>query len=673
MALRRRPVSRRSPKSLRISLRRVLLGVFAVAALALSAAAPAGAVNATLGGNNFGFEPRDAAAPFSQGNLVYHGGPVMHSNNTYAIYWDPPTPSALTGNYDGDWKSLINGFLSNVAADSGDLSNVYALTGQYADAGGGHAAYKSTFRGAYTDTQTYPTPSCTVGVSTGGVCVTDAQIRGELTRFIGANSLPQGMDKLYFLLTPPGVTVCTDSSGTDCSARSTPTSFCSYHSFIGDPSTPGPSTLIYAVQPWTAGAAGLGTSWENLGSPSSVLATDCQDSTVYPNGPVQEEPNQMGLDTDGDYDAGLADLIINEVSVEQMDAITNPLLNAWYEDSTKAEQADVCRDDFMTAATPTTPPSPDLLTGAASRSNQKINGNSYYLNDEFNLAALKLDYPGVRCMTFVNFAPRFTVPTPVNVNDLVTVDGSESVVDLGPGTYSWNFGDGTPDVPAASAVHAYPYGGTYTITLTVTDQAGNVAAAQHQITVAGPSAPAPPSSGGSGSGSGGASGSGATPAPTSTAPGTSTPATVNGSTGASGKGGSGTSSPALAPKAPAATTQILSRSVRGARRSGVTVAYSVNQAVAGRFEIMVDAATAKRLRIKGAHVAGGPAGSGGSVVIGSAILATQKAGAARLAIRLNKSAASRLTRVRVLKITVKLTVANDAGQRSAVDAATQLH
>ena len=669
MALCRRPVSRRPSHSLRPSLRRVLLAVATVAAAALSAAAPAGAVNATLGGNYFGFEPRHAAAPATTGNVTYHGGPVMHSNNTYAIYWDPPTPSAVTGSYDGDWRALIDGFLRDVGQDSGSTGNVFALTSQYTDAGG-RAAYSSAFRGAYGDTQAYPAASCTVGVSSGGVCVTDAQIRSELTRFIGANGLPEGMDKLYFVLTPPGVTVCTDSSGTDCSSSSTPTNFCSYHSFIGNQSTPGPSTVLYAVQPWTAGTAALDGVWDGL---STSLATDCQDGSAN-----QEEPNQVagGRDLDGDYDGGLADLIINEISVEQVDAITNPLLNGWYDSGNNTEQSDQCRDEFIPAVQSGSPS--QLLTGAYMFFNQTINGGKYYLNDQFNLAAMKLDYPGIPCMQGVRLTAQFTVPANVNPGDVVGFDGSESLADMGPATYSWNFGDGSPAGTAASVFHAFTTPGSYDVTLTITDKGGNVSTATRQIVVNG----APPAQGtgsgtgsgsGSGSGSGGAAGSGGGVTVTTTTTPSSTPAATSAPSSGGSSNGPGATTSGLAAKAPAATALILSRSLAGARRSGVTVAYSVNQAVAGRFDVMIDAARAKRLHIKGAHVAGGPAGSSGSVIIGSALLATQKAGAAKLVIRLNKSAASHLGRTHNLKITVKLTVANERGQRIAVVAAMALH
>lgn len=657
MALPRRPVSRRIPTPvLCLSLRRVVLGVSAAAVLVLAAAAPADAVNANLGGSSFGFEPRSAAAPVGQGQLTYHGGPVMHSNNTFAIYWDPPAPTALNGNYDGDWKTLIDRFLSDVGRDSGTTGNVYAVTSQYTD-GAGRAAYNSNFRGAYTDTQAYPGAGCSVGPA----CVTDAQVRSELGRFIAANSLPTGMSTIFFVLTPPGVTVCTDSSGTDCSSRGVPTNFCSYHSFIGNQAAPGPDTVLYAVQPWTAGAAGLGGSFKFNPDPL-LLATDCQDGST-----LQEEPNQIagGPDTDGDYDAGLPDVIINEMSVEQIDTVTNPLLNGWYEDSTSAEQADECRNDFLVPSTPSTPPTANVDSGAASLNNQTINGDSYYLNDEFNLSAMTHDYPGVACLPYVNLAARFTAPTAVNAGDVVGLDADESDVSMLPASYSWDFGDGSPASTASSTSHSYTYGGTYTVTLTVTDEGGNVSGAQHQITVTGPPAPTAPGTPGSGgtgndaTGSGGA-GSGGSPA-------------SPGLTGSAAKAGTaltpvtpGASPTGVTAKAPAASEQVLTHSLAKARRGGVTIGYRVDQAVAGRLQIMIDGATARRLHIAGGSRASAP------VVVGSAILVTLKGGRSQLAIHFSKAAARRLRHARSLAITVKMTVASDGAKRTVVDAATTL-
>jgi PKD repeat protein len=55
-----------------------------------------------------------------------------------------------------------------------------------------------------------------------------------------------------------------------------------------------------------------------------------------------------------------------------------------------------------------------------------------------------------------------------------------------PTSYSWNFGDGTPNGTTASPVHQYATAGTYTATLTVTNQWGSTTSAPVTITVSDP-------------------------------------------------------------------------------------------------------------------------------------------------------------------------------------------
>ena len=86
----------------------------------------------------------------SGGNLMYHNGPVMHTNSTYAIYWMPTGYAPSGGAVSPAYQSVINGFLSNVAADDGKASNVYASTTQYSDYSGA-IAYGSSFTGAKFD------------------------------------------------------------------------------------------------------------------------------------------------------------------------------------------------------------------------------------------------------------------------------------------------------------------------------------------------------------------------------------------------------------------------------------------------------------------------------------------------------------------------------------------
>lgn len=259
----------------------------------------------------------------SGGNLAYHtGGQVMTTNTTYAIYWNPNTTLYTES---GAYRSTINGFLSNVAADSGKTSNVYYSDTQYYQNIGGtqHIAYSSTFGGGLDDTQPYPASGCT-DITQTTVCLTDAQIQQEVSRFVSAKGLPTGINVLYFVFTPKGVGSCLDS--THCAFSY----YCAYHSHIGS----GSSLILYANQPYT-----------------ETVDADCG-SGAAPN----------------DKDA---DSTINVASHEHNEAITDALGNAWY-DRRGSENGDKCAWNFGTAN--------------GSGYNQTINGAHYYLQQEWSNA-----------------------------------------------------------------------------------------------------------------------------------------------------------------------------------------------------------------------------------------------------------------------------------------------
>jgi len=669
-----------------------LAALLAGALLSCAFTSTAGAKVVLVGGQQYGVEPHatvlERATYFDPFTLLqYGGGPIMGTTATYAIYWDPatlrPGDPGAPGKYQGDWQQLIDQYLHDVGANSGGLGNVLALTPQYPQANGTRPAYNSVFRGSAVDRNVYPADGCTdpdPALNQSFACLTDHQLREELKTFVAANKLPVGMGTIFYLLTPPGVTVCTDEGGAatgHCSdstkerpfveeaaspsaqeigeEESYKRSFCSYHDFTQNAAS---ETILYAVVPWTAGTIGSAL------QPANRNGSDCQDGSG-----VIQEPNQDGLSPEGTYDHALPDILINELAAEQIDTATDPLLNGWNEPLSGNEVSDQCHLWFEAPPVVQGSGSPDEHTGAGHFSNQTINGHAYYLNTEYNQAADYYEYPGLRCELHDNLVPSFTAPNPVNAGDVVAFDGAESDITLEqsadptPGsqpqyraTFSWNFGDGSPVVSGpgfsgptgstplyASVFHSYTYGGTYQVSLTVTDVSATAATYSQQITVNGPP---PPSSGGGGGG-----GSPGGPSTTNTT--TGAPAA---SSGGSSTGGSGT--PGIPIPSPVVRAAASSRSLSQALHSGLLVNYSVNEQVAGNFQVLLNAQSAHRLGIQGRPAMGLPPGSAQSLVIGQAILVTTKGGQSSVRIKFSKRTAARLSHVHKLTLTLRLIVRN---------------
>ena len=266
--------------------------------------------------------PHAAAAVSGFGKLSYHGGPVMLTNKTYAIYWKPSGYSVSSG-----YVSLNNRFLADVAAASGQTSNVYWSDTQYYQGSGTHISYSSTFGGSYTDTDAFPASGCNDGVSQTTVCLTDAQLQSEVAKVKSRLGWVSNPSTAFFLFTPKNVGSCV---GSDCAFSR----YCAYHSWYGSGST----VTLYANQPYTM-----------------TVPSAC-DSGQHPNGDD-------------------ADPTINVVSHEHNEAITDEQGNAWY-DLAGYENGDKCAWDFGTP----------LGSTAYGQYNQLINGHTYYLQREYSNA-----------------------------------------------------------------------------------------------------------------------------------------------------------------------------------------------------------------------------------------------------------------------------------------------
>jgi hypothetical protein len=250
------------------------------------------------------------------GQLSNHGGPVMTTNTTYAIYWQP---SNWGQSFPGGYDALITRYFTDVAADKGKTTNIYYTETQYS---GIH--YDSAYAGSGTATAAF-TNDCSDS-ATPNACVSDAQVQQLVSSYVTAHNLPRGLAHEYFVFFPPGLGSCLGGAG--CAF----VDYCAYHGSVGTDS----SAIIYANQPFV----------ENVGG--------C-DAGHHPNG-------------------GLGDAVLNVVSHEHNESITDPFGNAWY-DLFGYEDGDKCAWSW------------GAPTGSGSTAyNQTINGNHYMLQLEYSNA-----------------------------------------------------------------------------------------------------------------------------------------------------------------------------------------------------------------------------------------------------------------------------------------------
>jgi sugar lactone lactonase YvrE len=396
------------------------LGAVLLAVLALALAAPtASAVIAHLAnGRTLSYQPLSATSaitPFDVlfSNVDYNGGPVMASNTNYAVYWAPSGAPA----YPSDYQAGVNQYLIDLAHDSGGSENTDSVSTQYNDTAGDFASYSSHFGGALIDTDPYPANGCQQAT----ICLTDAQLRAELTKYTRANYLPTDLAHEYFLLTPPGVEDCLEASGLECSAGSKEPSYCAYHGY--EPVAGG--ELIYSNDPYVTGIHG------------------CDDGN-HPNGST----------SDGAIEGGL--------SHEHNESITDPELNAWVDfTGGGSEIADKCLGFAGTALG-------QAPNGASY--NQIINGHLYWYQELWS-------DQGDQCrprLTFSGAEPTATFTSKAGPHNAVSFDATGSTAPGGVAAYDWQFNDGTGNKPTTpvetttpTVTHTFATSGPYVVALTV--------------------------------------------------------------------------------------------------------------------------------------------------------------------------------------------------------------
>ncbi len=392
---------------------RLIAAACAVALAALfSASAQAKPPIRGLARDIAGRSGRPAGGPQAQAaNLPYGGGPVLHSNRTHLIFWQP-AGSGLS--YEPGYESLIERFQQNVAAASHSTNNVYGLTGQYSD-GHGPAAYASTYGGAVVATDRLPPNGCAEPPMIGPgwtVCLTDGQMVGEIEHVVRADHLPTGPSDVYFLVTPKGLGSCTDSASTSCALGGSVNGYCAYHSQSSD------GLVLYAVIPYNA------------------VPGHCQSDRPRPNNST-------------------ADPTISTISHEQSEMITDPEDDAWV-DSSGNEDGDLCRPYF----------GPPLGGSGGSAWNEDINGGHYYLQEEWSnvdgACEPRTKADSVSFKAALKAGPRWSV----GFSGLASDPRGRITA------YRWFFGDGHTGRGRAVS-HRYLHAGRYRAVLRITDSWGN--------------------------------------------------------------------------------------------------------------------------------------------------------------------------------------------------------
>jgi PKD repeat protein len=373
------------------------------------------------GGAALGSTPPKGAEP----PLLYHGGPVMHSQTAYAIFWAPSGYSFPSG-----YRAGIETYLQNVAADSGKPSNVYSVSAQYTD-GTGHATYSDSFGGSVTDENAYPTSgTCPTysGAEAFTACISDKKLEDQVELVVAAQGWPTGLGAEYYVVLPPHAGSCFDAAGTSCFDKQ----FCAYHSYSE------PEEEIYANISYSPGdpfGCGVGE---------------------YPNG----------------HENGNVDDTLSGLSHEANESITDPLLSAWF-DKKGFENGDECRNSSNDYGTP-------LGGSSGALFNQAIGAGHYFLQREWSNDVED-------CAQRVTPAtPAISGPEEAAPEESLFFDGSGSTAGAGGiVSYAWKFGDGsTASGPTAS--HSYASSGVYTVTLTVKDDGAFSYSTTHEVTVAAP-------------------------------------------------------------------------------------------------------------------------------------------------------------------------------------------
>jgi hypothetical protein len=229
----------------------------------------------------------------------------MHTFKAYIIFWTPHGVGLDPYSSNARFQSLVRQYFSDIGG-----SSFYGMLTQYWDLAG-PVRNVATLGGVYVDTQPYPHAGTRADpLSDGDISTEIGLVRAKL----GWQVTPGAA---FIMVTGYNVEECAKfSDGTTCSfPNSAGNGFCAYHSFLpyydGGAGTSDYEPYIYAAN--NAGCAYVPTF----------------DSGAAP------------------YGDQVADAIINSLSHEQFETVTDPETGGWYAgDPSGGEIADKCETSF---------------------------------------------------------------------------------------------------------------------------------------------------------------------------------------------------------------------------------------------------------------------------------------------------------------------------------------
>ena len=239
------------------------------------------------------------------------------------------------------YEAGVNGYLQDVAADSGGSNNVYSVATEYTDSGPGvlspgPVAYNESFAGTFVDTRGFPANGCSTNAAS--VCLSESQLMAEINTDMTKNgwttSAPP-LRNMFIILLPSGVDTCFAAG--ICASNT----FCAYHDNSGNVG----ADLIFAVEPFGADYFCSG-------------ANEPTNPQGFPNGLEIDET-------------------VNTISHEVNEMVTDPEGGTGWTSTPGNENGDLCAWWFGSP----------LGTTGGQPYNQVINGHFYSLQQEFSNTA----------------------------------------------------------------------------------------------------------------------------------------------------------------------------------------------------------------------------------------------------------------------------------------------